>query len=550
MHRRKFLQMVAASAVGTIAPGPQRPESSSVRPAGSPNILIVISDQHRVGLTKRSGYSLDTSPALDRLGDQGVSFDRAYATQPVCTPSRTSLLTGRWPHAHRARQNTEAQQAYFERDLFDVVKSMGYKTGLSGKNGTHLQPEKLDFWRDYNDLWGWQPPNPPKEILEFDQWRRLLNFSISKAATPFPLEVQFPYRTVSSAIEFLQMYGNEPFALMVSFPEPHDPEQVPKPYFDMFPPDVVPARGVGPDALKKKGFRWQWEYDLQNYIEPGSDKYWRRYVSNYLGSLRMIDDQLERLLAFMRQQHLLENTIIVYLSDHGDFLMDYGLMRKGVGMPEDLARIPMIWSGPGIRGRAHRHPAFVSIADVMPTLCEAIGAEIPHGVQGRSLWPLLEGKEYPEEEFRSIYVEAGVGGLYYDLSDKVPFSSAVFEGFGKYTVPEKDRTFNELNSVTQSGYMKMVRMGDWKLMYDMMGYGQLYQLTSDPYELNNLFGDPAVAGEQMLLLAELLMWTIRTQDTLPMGQVVPGLTDNIKWPKQHNWYSPYRHGKAPEAFVP
>ena len=94
----------------------------------------------------------------------------------------------------------------------------------------------------------------------------------------------------------------------------------------------------------------------------------------------------------------------------------------------------------------------------------------------------------------------------------------------------------------------MVRMGDWKLVFDMMGYGQLYHLKSDPCELKNLFGSPAHAVEQNMLLAELLMWTIRTEDSLPTGP--QGMKWQTKWPKEHNWYAPHRHGIAPTFFIP
>jgi hypothetical protein len=98
--------------------------------------------------------------------------------------------------------------------------------------------------------------------------------------------------------------------------------------------------------------------------------------------------------------------------------------------------------------------------------------------------------------------------------------------------------------------MKMLRMGDWKLLYDMMGYGQLYNLANDPCELDNLFGNPSVASEQMQLLEELLMWTIRTQDSLPTVPPSNPLVMQAKWPKEHNWYTPYRHGSASRAFIP
>ena len=125
----------------------------------------------------------------------------------------------------------------------------------------------------------------------------------------------------------------------------------------------------------------------------------------------------------------MSKTIIVYLADHGDYLMDYGLARKGVGLFECLTRIPMVWSGYRIQPSSAGKSAFVSMADVMPTLCEAMGAEIPHGVQGRSLWPLLTGQSYPAEEFRSIYSSVGLGGLYYVKDDNIPYSSAtLFNG--------------------------------------------------------------------------------------------------------------------------
>ena len=141
-------------------------------------------------------------------------------------------------------------------------------------------------------------------------------------------------------------------------------------------------------------------------------------------------------------------------------------------------------------------------------------------------------------------MENGFGGLYYDSSDHVPYNIAEFKGLGRYIVADEDKTFDELNYVTQSGNMKMVRMGDWKLIYDMMGYGQLFNLASDPYELTNLFNKPSAAKEQMELLAELLAWTIRTQDNLPAGAY------KTKWARSHNWYAPHRHGKIPQAFVP
>ena len=147
---------------------------------------------------------------------------------------------------------------------------------------------------------------------------------------------------------------------------------------------------------------------------------------------------------------------------------------------------------------------FVSLGDIMPTLCEATGAEIPYGVQGRSLWTMLTGAAYPVEEFRSIYAELGFGGLHYAEHERPPLH-----------FPYDGAEFDELNSVTQSGNLKMVRMGRWKLLFDMMGQGEMYDLEDDPGELHDLFNDSAYRDTRMELLEELLKWTIRTEDDLP-----------------------------------
>jgi len=157
---------------------------------------------------------------------------------------------------------------------------------------------------------------------------------------------------------------------------------------------------------------------------------------------------------------------------------------------------------------------------------------LPHGSQGRSLWPMLQGAEYPTEEFESVYSEVGFGGMYYEASDQVPYS------VGKVAPPGTRITFDELNPVTQSGNLKMLRKGHWKLLYDMMGNGELYDLSKDPYELTNLFEQPESAAQASAMLKELLAWTIRTEDDLPTARY------KTKWP-EHNWYAPYRHGLPP-----
>ena len=536
MQRREFIKLTGLTLTANAVPSVRGEELSE-----KPNIIIIIADQRHYGLSKATGYPLDTSPALDRLAASGIAFPHNYCTSPLCVPSRISMLTGRWPEAHRVRMNLQAKDAYFSQDLYQVAKQRGYRTALVGKNHTYLGQADVDVWREFSHDGGYIPPNAPAEVEEFDKWIKALHFNVAKEPSPYPLTTQIPYRMVTESINFIEETGDRPFLLQVSIPEPHDPEQVPAPYWNMFPPESVPARCVGPEGLKNMGPRAQWEYRLQQDNFPDTEHEWRRYVSNYLGALRMIDDQVARLNGYLEKRALMRKTLVVFTSDHGDYLMHYGLGRKGVGLYEDLTHIPQIWWGYGIHPTHAMEQVFTSMADLMPTVCEAIGADIPHGVQGRSLWPLLQGESFPREEFRSSYSGVGLGGLYYEDEDKIPTSIAHDQA--------RPGSWDELNKVTQSGNQKMVRMEDWVLVYDMMGYGQLYNLRQDPCELQNLFNRPEHAAMQAKLMAELAMWTIRAQDSLPTGP--QNQKYQTKWSAKHNWYTPYRHGGSPpNPYIP
>src|SRR5262249_44469172 len=157
--------------------------------------------------------------------------------------------------------------------------------------------------------------------------------------------------------------------------------------------------------------------------------------------------------------------------------------------------------GPGVAPQPANREAHVTLVDVLPTVCDALGLETPYGVQGRSLWPLLAGAGYPREVFRSAYVELGYGGLPYGEAERPPLHC-------EYGGPR----FDELNTVTQSGTVKCVRQGRWKLTADMVGNGQLFDLESDPAELRNRYHDPALKEVRAALTEELLRWTIRTED--------------------------------------
>ncbi|MHC4636598.1 MAG: sulfatase family protein [Planctomycetota bacterium] len=528
LNRRDFIKAIGLGTAGILAAGraPNAEVSYGKASAGKPNIVIIMTDQQRADVCKREGFSLDTTPYLDSLAVKGTWFNRAYTSMPACAPARTSMLTGRYPSATRVRSNHNSRDATYEKDLIDVLKEQGYATALCGKNHSHLSKSRVDHYFTLGHDGGSGKDRSEQE-KKFDQYLRGLHHSASFEATPFPLECQCPWRAVSSATKWIETVKDKPFFLWLSFPEPHNPYQVPEPYFSMFPPESLPPTLSGREALKVKGFKFE---KTREFGERGFADYEQqipRARSNYFGMLRLIDDQVKRFMAYLQEKGKLENTIIVVLSDHGDFVGEYGLVRKGPELPECLARIPMFFIGPGVAAKSKAHEAHVSIVDIMPTLCEAIGVALPAGVQGRSLWPMLTDGEYPKEEFASAYAEHGFGGLHYTAEDDL---DPVKEG-----ALNRSCIFDELNSWSQSGTMRMVRKRDWKLVFDMQGKGQLYNLKDDPVELKNLYGESRYAGVQQELLADLLGWTLRVQDPLP-----PPRDRYIMKTDPRNYWSEYR----------
>ena len=477
-----------------------------------PNIIIVMTDQQRQDLRKSRGYALDTMPFLDSWAAQGVDFGCAYTPNPTCMPARVSMFTGRYASCHQVRTNHNMRDARYTQDLLDVLKAQGYRTALCGKNHSHREPEAFDFHETCGHLGYEGETNPTEQMKEFADFLCGTRHMESHVPSPHGVEVQHPYRNVSSALRFMdETPRDQPFFAWVSFAEPHNPYQVPEPYFDMFPPESLPPVTAGTDCLADKGHRWPWLRDVwEKVLGEDIENRILRARSNYHGMLRLIDDQFRRLIEGLEERGLRENTLVIFLSDHGDYVGEYGLIRKGADLPEILCRIPMAMQGPGVKPQGLRSDVCVSLVDLLPTLCDMLGVEVPFGVQGKSILPLMQGRsDYPAGEYDVAYSESGFSGLYWDERDGLTLQAegACKDGYA---------TFDCLNTWTQCGQVRMVRKGDWKVQADMMGSVYLYNLASDPLEQHNLADDPQYAQVKADMLTELTAAILKAQDPLPV----------------------------------
>ncbi len=475
-----------------------------------PNIVIVMTDQQRADLRKGCGYPLDTMPHLDRFANEGVEFTRAYTPNPTCMPARVSLFTGRYPSCHRVRTNHNAADAYYTRDLLDVLKENGYRTALCGKNHSHRRPADFDFHRVNGHLGYEGEINRSESEKEFADFLKSTNHMETDFPSPGGTEVQHPYRNVTDALDFIDSCEKDrPFFAWVSFAEPHNPYQVPKPYFDMFPPESLPNPGTSAENLGAKGDEYPWLRGVwEKVLGEDIEKRILRARSNYLGMLRLIDDQFGRLVEGLDRRGLSENTLVIFMSDHGDFAGEYGLIRKGVGLSEPLIHIPLAMRGPGVSAHGRIDNAFVNTVDILPTICDLLGVEIPFGVQGKSLLPLTLGKSCPEHEYDTGYSESGFGGLFWNGRDRLTPAE-------ENACDEKMTRFDCLNTWTQCGTLRTALCGDLKIQADMSGRVFLYNLKDDPHEINNLADNPGYEKEKCFMLGKLVTAVLRAADSLP-----------------------------------
>lgn len=476
-----------------------------------PNFIIVMTDQQRADLRRGAGYSLDTMPFLDEWAGGGIDFARAYTTNPTCMPARVSMFNGRYSESHRVRTNHNMPDALYTEDLLDVLKKAGYVTALCGKNHSHRPNKDFDFCEACGHLGNEGEANSTPDEKEFADFLCATRHMESHSPSPGGTEVQHPYRNVSSALKFIDsLDGKTPFFAWVSFAEPHNPYQVPEEYFDLFPPEDLPDIAALGFDISQKGARFAWLRQVwEKVLGSDIDNRILRARSNYHGMLRLIDDQFRRLIEGLRKRRLEQDTVVIFLSDHGDFVGEYGLIRKGPDLPDLLTRIPMVWRGPGIAAQGRRENEFVSIADLLPTICDMIGASAPLGCQGKSILPVLQDGQIPQGEFDFAYAESGFGGLYWTKEDNLTLWD---EGAASESL---DR-FDCLNTWTQCGQVRALWSGDWHIQIDMLGNGFLYNLSDDRYELRNLWDVPEFDGEKTRLLAGLAAAMLRAADPLPL----------------------------------
>jgi len=497
-----------------------------------PNILFIMADQLRWDYLSCYGHPCLSTPNIDALAARGVRFDRAYVQSPVCGASRMSFYTGRYVQSHGASWNGIPLKVG-EMTIGDYLRPLGYRVALVGK--THMKadvegmerlgidpgsiigvrtaecgfdPYERDDGLHCDGPDGRYDPRKPRyeEYLRsrgyagengWNDWANSAEgdgnalasgWAMRHAAKPARVreeDSETPYMT-RRAMDFMAEAGPEPWCLHLSYIKPHWPYIAPAPYHAMYGPEhVLPA--VRSEAERADPHPVYREFMQHRVSQAFSREEVRRAVIPvYMGLIRQIDDQLGRLFAFMGARRLLDNTIVVLTSDHGDYLGDHWLGEKDL-FHEPSVKIPLIVADPRSEADASRgsvSDALIEAIDLAPTFLEAAGGDAAaqsHRLEGRSLAPLLQGR--PAAAWREH----------------------VFSEYDYAVLPVGAR----LGVAPRDARLFMVADRRWKYVHAVGFRPMLYDLERDPQELTDLGADPAYAAERARLADGLSEWGLR-----------------------------------------
>ena len=469
------------------------------------NILFIMCDQLRADHLSCYGHTRLNTPAIDALAARGTRFSRAFVTAPVCGPSRMSYYTGRYTLSHGATWNF-VPLPVGERTLGDYLRPAGLRVAVTGK--THFEPDlagmkwlglspregvgRLLATGGFEEVWrddGIHPDHSTPADLVYNQYLRANGFKgvnpwhewansgadeqgnvasgwflrNSHLPTRLPEKFSETAYTTRRAMEFITEQGEQPWCLHLSYIKPHWPYIAPAPYHDMFgPEDCLPPVRSEAERSDRANPIFRGFQEHPECVSFSRDEVRRNVLPAYMGLVKQIDDHLGQLMGFLEKAGRLEDTLIVFTADHGDYLGDHWQGEKEF-MYEQGVRVPLIVVDPSEDAkRGQVSDALVSAVDMVPTFIDALGLEIPsHIVEGYSLMPLLRGSQ-------------------------IKLRDAAFAELDYAIYP----TARKLGLKAREARMLMVRTERWKLVH----FGrdlppQLFDLRDDPLELEDLGRD-------------------------------------------------------------
>lgn len=502
----RIVRSLAALACATLL---LTAEAIAVAPAGKlrPNILYIMSDDHAFQAISAYGSNRNQTPHIDRIAREGIRFDRCYVTNSLCGPSRAAILTGTYSHIngmydHYSKFNDKLPT------FPQLLHEAGYQTAIVGKWHLTSDPAGFDYWDVLPGQGKYYRPEfitaKGKSAVDGYVTDVITDKSLSwlkdkrDPHKPFLLMVHHkaPHRPWDPASTKLAKFENKRFAEPATLFDDYATRGRAAKEAEMRISQMTPSTDVKLWDAKNNDRAWLYKQmspddraEWEKHVDPrlakfdaaapvGDDRtrwFYQLYMRDYLACIESVDDSVGRLLDYLDESGLAENTIVVYVSDQGFYMGEHGWFDKRF-MYEESLRTPLVIRWPGVVKPGSVESHMVSNVDFAETFLDIAGIDAPKGMQGRSFLPLLVG-ETPKKWRTSFYYH------YYEGEHR------------EHHVPKHEG----------------VTTGDAKLMrFYTLGEWQMFDLKNDPHELKNLWDDPKYADMQERLLVEL----VRQRDDL------------------------------------
>lgn len=424
--------------------------------ASPKNILVLMCDHHRYDALGCLGNPLAHTPNLDRLAAQSVRFESCYNQAPVCAPTRHSLATGRYCHAHGVVTNGHKPYPGM-RTIGHALQPLGYRRFNQGH--MHWTDRAMDNgFEPWVDQEMWRATMPAEVLARYDWEHQAVTRRTTGGPSTRSREQYWGYHVATNAIRQIEeaVARGEPFLCWTAFTEPHPPFYPPKELYaridqasiqlpEQAPPGAPPPH---PEIQRK---RREWAHLTEVEL--------RQVIAGYYGMIALVDGYCGMVLDALDRLGIREETIVVWTVDHGDQMWEHELFLKFV-MREASVHVPLLIDAPGVEPGVRSE--LVEHVDLFPTLCEWAGAPVPETVQGRSLVPLLGTAPAPADWRDAVY--------------------------------------------SQIGDVFMIRTADAMLNVYGGEPGEYFDLATDPHEFYNRIADPAYAGQIADLRARLRAW--------------------------------------------
>ena len=426
------------------------------------NILWICTDQQRFDTIGALGNPHVRTPHIDRLVGEGMAFTHAFCQSPICTPSRASFLTGMYPSSVRACTNGNDYWAGAAPLVTRLLAGAGYDCGLAGKlhlAGAHgrIEPRGDDGYCVFH--WSHDPEDQWPAGHAYAEWIRSQGRDLGelrKDPGSIPPALHQTTWCTERALEFIVAEHDGPWLMSVNVFDPHGPLDPPCAYRERYDSDRMPGPlwGAGDEAAHE-------QLGKVDGLGRATAAEARQMQAAYYAMIELIDDNVGRLLAALEDSGQRQDTLVIFMSDHGEMLGDHGLSGKGCRFYEALVRVPLVLSQPGVLPQGLESQALVELIDLAPTLLEMAAVSAPERMQGRSLLPLLSGQSDPQHHRDAVRCEY-------------------------YRALNPDVEGRDLDGT----YANMIRDQRYKLVvYHDRDAGELFDLQEDPGEFNNLWDD-------------------------------------------------------------